>query len=323
MIRNTIDRLNDFLDYSKIHVITARAHADRLKNELTELPPENIIVEPTGRDTAPCAGLTGLITEKNFDEDTVIGFFPADHQIDDTSAFRDAVEKACSGCRETGGIVTFGIEPTRPATGYGYIIPDNASQRESGLKKVKRFTEKPDRDRAQQFIENESALWNSGMFFWSANTILSEIQRSLPKLNQGLQSIRSHWHESGSLEEALNHYYADLPETSVDYGVIEQSENVWTLPVYFDWNDLGTWDSVESLLGADEHGNHITGDSCLVDVEDSILVNRGGPTVGAVGLEDCIIVSTEDAVLVCPKSRAQDVKQLVRKLESEGRDELL
>ncbi len=323
MIRNTIDRLYEFLDISQVYVITARAHADQLKNELTDMPDGNMIVEPVGRDTAPCAGLTGLITKERFGEDTVIGFFPADHQVDDSTAFRRAVKKAIKGCRATDGIVTFGIRPSRPATGYGYLIPDDSVSLESGLKKVERFTEKPNREKACRFIEDESALWNSGMFFWTAQKILSEIERFLPELHVGLNSIHSEWQRTGSLQEALRSGYADLPETSVDYGVMEQSDDVWILPTQFKWSDLGSWNSVQAFLQPDENGNYLKGNSYLVDVEDSVLINRNGPTIGAVGLDEHIVVSTKNAVLVCSRDRAQDVKQLVERLESEGRDDLL
>ncbi len=151
----------------------------------------------------------------------------------------------------------------------------------------------------------------------------SEIERHLPKLHDGLTKIGEEWDETGSLEQALETHYSNLPAISVDYGIIEQTDNIWTLPVDFHWNDLGTWESVEDLLEKDEQGNSRSGDVLTVDVKDSVLVNREGPTVGAIGLEEVVIVSTTDAVLVCPKQRSEDVKKLVEKLEQAERDDLL
>jgi mannose-1-phosphate guanylyltransferase len=192
-----------------------------------------------------------------------------------------------------------------------------------GLTEVREFTEKPNRKRATELIEEENALWNSGMFFWSARTILRETEQHLPKLYEGLQTIDDEWDRTGSLSSALETHYAGLPATSVDYGIVERTDRIWTLPVDFTWNDLGTWESVDELLEEDDRGNNRSGDVITVDTDDSVLVNRDGPTIGAVGVEDLVIVSTEDALLVCPKNRSQDVKKLVKKLEESGRDELL
>lgn len=323
MIKDTTNRLLEFQTPDQIFVVTASEHAGAMKEILDEIPPENIIVEPEGRDTAPCAGLSGIITEQRFNRDTVVGLFPADHRIEETSQFQDAVETAVEGASGTEKIITFGIQPDRPATGYGYILPEDSSSNGNDLLEVEQFTEKPNKNTAIDFIEDHSALWNSGMFVWSANTILSEIEKSLPDLHAGLNSIKDHWDSTGSLDDALSKYYSQLPSTSVDYGVIEEAKETWTLPVDFSWNDLGTWESVETLLDRDPQNNAISGNPILHDVDDSVLVNMEGPTIGAVGLDDMVVVSTEDALLVCPKNLSEDVKKLVNKLKSEGRDELL
>lgn len=323
MIRQTLSRLGHFLDPERIFVVTASQHANTLREEIELIPEENVIVEPEGRDTAACAGLSGVVTRRQFDPETIVGLFPADHRIPDDESFEEAVSRAVRGCEETGDIVCFGIEPDRPATGYGYIIPDPNSRRDDGIMKVLEFTEKPDRNRASSLIEEKGALWNGGMFFWSARTILEEVERYLPELGEGLDAIDRDWNSSGSLENALAEHYPTLPATSVDYGVIERTDRIRTLPVGFEWNDLGTWESVESLLERDENGNALSGDVVTLDGEGSILVNRDGPTIGALGLEEMIVVSTEDALLVCPKNRSEDVRDLVARLENEGRSDLL
>lgn len=324
MIQETIDRLTSFLDPESIFVITADHHAEKLRSTIERVPDENVVVEPEGRDTAACAGLSGLIARRKFDEQTVVGLFPADHRIPDQEQFADAVRTAADGADRTGGIVCFGIRPDRPATGYGYILPAETSSKDStSLTEVREFTEKPNRNRATELIEEENALWNSGMFFWSARTILRETEEHLPTLHEGLQTIDEEWDRTGSLSSALETHYAGLPATSVDYGIVERTDRIWTLPVEFSWNDLGTWESVDELLEEDNRGNNCSGDVVTVDTDDSVLVNRDGPTIGTVGVEDLVVVSTEDALLVCPKSRSQDVKKLVKKLEESGRDELL
>lgn len=323
MIRDTVDRLKRSVDDDRIFIITADEHATPVREEIHELPDENVIVEPTGRDTAACAGLTGLITSERFDKETVVGFFPADHKIEDDAQFDSALEQAVEACQNTSNIVTFGITPDRPATGYGYILPSDESSRANSLVPVKKFTEKPNRNRALELIESHSALWNSGIFFWGAETILGEIQSSLPSLHRGLEKIRYSWRNDGTLNQALEAYYDTLPETSVDFGIMEESSSILVLPVNFGWKDLGTWDSLKKLVEKNDKGNHTIGDTVTLDVEDSILFNEGGPTIGAIGLDDVVIVSTEDVVMVCPVERSEDVKALYERIEDMERTELL
>lgn len=323
MIQETVDRLRTFLKWEQIYVITARQHSEALANQLSSLPEKNLIIEPEGRDTAACAGISGLVTREHFSDETIVGLFPADHQIDDTSRFETAVRQARDGAQTLQGIVTFGIEPDNPATGYGYIIPAETDDRSNDLLEVEKFIEKPARKRACRMIEKQSALWNSGIFFWSGSTILREIESSLPELYSGLELIHTDWRTHGSLNQALDRYYEDLPKVSVDYGVIERAEKTWTLPVNFGWSDLGSWESVASLLESDHNNNCFNGDVCLVDSSETVAVNHGGPMIGAVGVEELVIVSTKDALLVCPRSRTEEVKKLVESLEERGRIDLL
>lgn len=327
MLEQTLNRLRTCYDSDRIYVITARQHRERVVDVCPSLPVEQIIGEPEGRDTAPCAGLGGLIVSEWHDPETIIGVFPADHRIDPEEDFCETVDIASQVCSQWGGITTLGIEPDFPSTGYGYIEYNSNASRSLNNQEVfpvRRFTEKPDEETARKFLEEDRYLWNSGMFFWKASHILEEINKYMPSLARGLKKIREELKKHGDLDRAMESHYGDLPATSVDYGILEQSEMIWTVPARFEWNDLGTWDALESIIAEDDQGNVVSGDVVSLDTETSILVSsEDGPMIGTCGLENCIVVTTEDAVLVCRKDRTEDVKKLVQLLEEQGRDELL
>ncbi|MFB6355959.1 MAG: sugar phosphate nucleotidyltransferase, partial [bacterium] len=213
--------------------------------------------------------------------------------------FQTAVETASRAAANLDAIVTFGIEPTFPSTGYGYI--DYVSDSEelfngSKVYRVEQFKEKPDRATAEQYLNNGGYLWNSGMFFWSAKRILQEVERYMPKLHKGIQNMGQVAQEHG-WSEAMEEYYGTLPSQSVDYGILERSDRVWTLPVSFDWNDLGTWDAIAETFDANEDGNVILADSETVESSDSVVVSDTDHFIGTVGVDDVIVVHTEDATL--------------------------
>ncbi len=326
MLENTIRRLRHVYNLENIYVITSREHRQPVREACGDLPPENVIGEPEGRDTAACAGWAGLIAREELGPETVIGVFPADHRISPREKFITAVEAASQAATELDGLVTFGIRPAFASTGYGYINYDESESREFSQKKVfavKKFTEKPDKKLARQFIEAGDYLWNSGMFFWTARRILAEIEEYMPGLSEGLEKIRDDWQQSRSWEKAAESHYSTLPQTSIDYGILEKSSRVWTLPVDFDWLDLGTWDALENLFERDDAGNVVFGDCEIVDGTNNIIVSAEGPFIGCVGAEDLIVVTTDDAVLVCDRNRAEEVKKLVNKLKGADMDELL
>lgn len=325
MLKATLDRLKQSVPEERILIVTSGEHSEPIRTVAEDLPRENILVEPEGRDTAPCSGLGALVARKRFGSDAVIGSFPADHRIVPTEAFTKNADAAYRAAHELDSIVTFGVKPTQPATGYGYILPEDMTRtiEEKTFKKVKRFTEKPDRNQAMDYIDDSDALWNSGMFFWPAERILTEIEHHAPELSDGLERIFRDWQSTGSLSEALSAHYGSLPEISVDYAILENTDRCWTLPVDFHWNDLGTWESVEELFEPDENGNVIHGDVVLCDSTDNIVYDDDQITVGVVGMEDTVVVVTDDAVLVCPKDQSEKVKTLVNELEKQGRRELL
>jgi len=308
-------------------VITSREHQELVSEVCSSLPEGHIIGEPEGRDTAPCAGLGGLLVSEWHDPDTVIGVFPADHRIEPDDEFHQVVSHASQVCAEWGGITTLGIEPTFPSSGYGYIEFNEDQKREldqQSVYPVRRFTEKPQPEQAEQFLSEGNYLWNSGMFFWQASHILEEINQYMPSLFRGLMNIRDELREGKDLSSTLSRHYGQLPATSVDYGIMEETGTVWTLPARFEWNDLGTWDALESVHETDEDGNISIGDVHSINTTQSILMSTGSaPVIGTVDLENLVVIATEDAVLVCRKDRAEEVKALVKHLEQEGRDEIL
>lgn len=326
MLTATIDRLLPLLNPERIFVITAQEHEEPVRAVCGKLPPQNILGEPEGRDTSACAGWGGIVAREMFGPDTVIGVFPADHRIDPPEKFQSALTTAARACRESDSIVTFGVRPSFPSTGYGYIEYNRqktfkVDDRE--VYDVNRFTEKPDFETAEKFLENGSYLWNSGMFFWTARRILSEIESYMPELFSGLEKIAEKWRNCGSWSAAVVDNYSRLPAISVDYGILENSKQIKTLPVDFNWNDLGTWDALLDLFDKNESGNVQLGDVLGVDSENTFVFNSGGPFVGTVGVDDLIVVSTPDAVLVCSPDSCEEVKKLVNRLEEENRDELL
>ena len=326
MLAGTIERLQPLVEKENIYVITSRQHQEPVRRACGMLPEENILGEPEGRDTAPCVAWGSMVVEEIHGPDTVIGVFPADHRIYPQRMFTEAAEAAGRAALELDSLITFGVNPDFPSTGYGYIQYETTRKEEfykHALHPVRRFTEKPDYGRAEEFLKSGEYLWNSGMFFWSARRIQKEIQTHLPELASGIEKIRERWREEEDWDRAVEPFYSELPEISVDYGILEKTERIWTLPVNFSWGDLGTWDALDKIYESDEQGNICEGDVEVIDSFDSIVFNRGGPFVGAVGLEDIVVVSTEDAVLVCPKKKAEQVKKMVNRLEEEGRDELL
>lgn len=321
LLKQTLDRLEAALPTERIYVITAREHESVIRDHAGSVPPGNVIAEPEGRDTAACAALGSMIARDQLGNQGVMGLFPADHLIQPRDLFAHFVELAYRVTGERGGIVTFGIPPDHPSTGYGYIRYDDASGEEVNdqvVYAVESFTEKPDRNRARDFLSQGNYLWNSGMFFWKAGHFLSEVKRCLPGLHEGLDRIQSEWRETGDLRKALEKHYARLPAISVDYGILEKTDRVFTLPVSFEWSDLGTWDSLEKLFDTDENSNVRVGNVVSLDSVNSILFGSDSMLIGTIGVEGLVVVATEDAVLVCPKDRAEDVKALVNELKQDG-----
>ena len=318
MVNEAVARLSRVAANEDIYIVTNSAQAEKMRAVTKgRVRAEHILSEPCARNTAACIGYAAMkiMYEKG---DGVLVITPSDAYIRDEDAFASVLETAVQAAWETEKLVTIGITPTFPATGYGYIRFRAA---EGAVKPVDRFVEKPDRARAEEFLRSGEYVWNSGMFVWKASVILEKFKTLLPELYRGLQKIAASF-GSGAEAETLAEVYPALPGISVDNGIMERSGDILVVPGEFGWSDVGSWDMMNVLHPEDERGNIALGDALLLDSSHT-TVYAGSRLVAVVGAEGLVVVETPDAVLVCPKDRVQDVKAVVGRLAKEGREELL
>ena len=313
MVRRTVERLFPLLEPAQVFVVTAREHAEAVREDLDLLPPENVIDEPAGRDTAAAVGLAAAFLEWR-DPEAVFATLPADHDIHPPDEFHRSLREAREAAR-AGALVTLGVRPRHPATGYGYL---HRGAREGNGFRVRRFCEKPDPETARGFVAAGDYYWNSGMFVWSARAILAEIDRHLPALSAGLREVRAAFGTS-RLPEVLERVYAGLPRISIDYGVMEKAERVVMLEAGFEWDDVGSWAAALGRRPKDAAGNALEG-ACVAAETKGSLVLSSDPRhlVAVLGLEGFVVVHTPDATLVCPKDRADELKTLIEEIRRRG-----
>jgi mannose-1-phosphate guanylyltransferase len=322
MIQETVWRVRDLTDPSHIFIVTNALYAEPIRKQLPGIPEENIILEPEGRNTAPCIGLASLFIGAR-DPDGVTIVLASDHIIQKPAEFRAILQQGAAAAEQTGGIVTLGIAPDRPETGYGYIKMGEAIAAGQDVCKVERFTEKPDFNTAVDFLENGRYLWNSGMFIWKTATIRQLIAEYMPELHQGLEVIGKVI-GSPDYRRVLHEEYVKFEKLSIDYGIMERAPKVYVIPADIGWDDVGSWLSLERVRPLDRYGNVIAGpEITAIDLKDCIFETQGDKLVTAIGLRDLIYVETEDAVLICPKARAQDVKLVLEKLKAEKKEKYL
>jgi len=298
LLQETLERIKPLIPARDVVVVTRSSLRRIVERQLPQVPRKNIISEPAGRNTAPCVGLATKMIRGN----AVMVVLPADHMIKPQKRFLNTMKKAVTLAQETESLITIGIKPSYPATGYGYI---EIGKRVGGqVFRVKRFVEKPDRKKAEKFLKSGRFFWNSGMFVWKKSVILKAMEDYMPSLCRGLETI-----SSGN----INKLYPRLPNVSIDYGIMEKATNSLVIPANFSWEDLGSWESLEKFLSRDENKNAIFGRVSTIDSRNCIMVNRKG-LLSTIGISDLVIISTEDATLVFPKGKGQEVKKLVEKL---------
>ena len=321
LLRATVERLEPLVGAGRVMVVTGAAVAGAVRRELPEVPADNIVVEPEGRDTAACVGLAAWTVARRW-PGAVMLVVPADHVISDGEALRRALAAAAVVAAERRGLVTLGIAPTRPETGFGYVELGGAEGAVDGIPvhRVARFVEKPDRPAAESMVASGRYRWNSGMFAWTCEAIEEAIRAHLPGLADGLDALFGRAAADG-MEAALAACYPGLEKISIDYGVLERAERVWALAVDLSWSDVGAWPGLEEVLPAGD-GAVTVGDVLAIDAEGSVVVSDG-PLVAAVGVRDLVVVAAGDAVLVVPKDQAQRVREVVERLRAMGRDDLL
>ncbi len=318
LLRKTYERSASFVDKDLIYVVTGKKYIDQTLAE-TGLPKQNIIGEPSSKNTAPAIGLAATFISI-MDEKAVMAVLPADHTIGKKEAFLGCLQDASSIASEGNCIVTLGIPPAFPATGYGYIkaaapLTSKKTKLNNEAFKVASFVEKPDKETACRYLQGGGYFWNSGMFIFRVDKILTAIKNLLPELYQGLQKIKAHL-KSEERDRVIQQVYKDLPSTSIDYGIMEKCENAVVIPADIDWNDVGDWKQMERLMEKDSDHNAVDGKHLGVETEGSIIYSElEHKLIATLGIENLVVVDTEDALLVMDKSRSQDLKEIVKKVE--------
>lgn len=319
MIQDTVKRMEGLIEPKNIFVITNKVQKSRVIEQLPQLPEENIVDEPFGKNTAACIGLASiLIKAKN--NDAVIVTLPSDHLIKDDEEFRNCLKNAAEFAYNSKGLVTIGITPNRPETGYGYIQFDE-KEVSNNVYKVLTFAEKPNLETARRFIESGDFLWNAGIFMWRVDSILEEIKNFLPDLHEGLLEIESAIGTT-DFEKQLVSVYGQLKSVSIDYGVMEKAQNVFLTKADFYWNDVGSWEAVYEVAEKDEEGNALIGDIYTEKTFGSYVFSPK-KFVATIGVENLIIIDTHEALLVCNRDNAQEVRQIVEYLKMNKRSELI
>ena len=319
MLQETAARFQPFLAAGDVYVVCGQRYVQQVREQLDQLREDQIIGEPSARNTAPCIGLAALYLRRHF-PDEVMSVFPSDHVIQDVAEFHQVLQAAQELARE-GWLVTFGIHPSYPATGYGYVQKGDSLGEFAGCAahEVAGFTEKPDRSRAEQFLQEGKYYWNSGMFVWSIDRILTEMERHMPELYQALMEIDGSWEDPVGMEKI----YSGLEKTSIDVGVMEKAEKIAVLPCTLGWSDVGNWRALEQVEKSDEKGVISNGPHVNIDSRDSVLYTSEGKLVALVGVQDLVVVDAPDALLVCARERIEEVKQVVEHLKKLGWDEYL
>ena len=309
LLRATAERVWHLLPPERTFIVTSELLRDQVAQALPELQPHQILAEPVGRNTAPCIGWAATHL-KRLDEDAIMCVLPADHYIDEAQAYVDTLQRGLEAATH-GDYVTIGIRPTRAETGYGYI--EVGAELDPGVFRARRFVEKPNRQRAEQFVSNGNFLWNSGMFFFLASRILEAIDEHLPGLGAELQRY-DQAARAGGEAELIKETYSQLPAVSIDHGIMEKVSAVSVVPGSFAWSDLGSWTSAWELAPQDEQKNVLPKDGLAVDASGNYVTAPDGKLVALVGVDDLVVVDSGDALLVIPKDRAQDVREIVAAL---------
>jgi len=322
LLQQTFNRLTTLTEPQRILVVCGPAHAAAIARQIPGLPAGNIIVEPSPNGTGPALALASAIIQRH-DPHAIMGSFAADHDVADVPSFTAAVQAAIAAAR-TGNLVTIGLTPTRPETGYGYIerTDEVIAQTECGTAyRAARFVEKPDLERAEEYIASGTFLWNAGMFVWRVDALQAELARLQPKIDAGVHRIASAW-ESGEQETVAASIWATLPNITIDHGVMEHARRVAVVPAEMGWSDVGDWHGLGELIEQDALGNSVRGDLLQIDTTNSVIWSESKRMVAMVGLDNIIVVDTEDALLVVDREKSQEVKKVVDRLKEIMRDKL-
>lgn len=323
MIQNTVSRLEKLTDITNIYIVTNQSYCELIHHQLPLLPKENIIVEPVGRNTAPCIGLAAVHIAQTKPDSTMI-VLPSDHMIRNEEEFIEMLKVGVEVAGRGENLVTLGITPSYPETGYGYIECTN--QKETVLNQtifqVQRFVEKPDFEKAKQYISSGKFLWNSGMFIWRTSIIMDMFRKHMPSLALSLSRIDAAYRLGDPSETIMEQFVDHIDGESIDYGVMENAESIYTIPCQFGWDDVGSWTSLDRIQESDDMGNVIRGHVISIETRNSIIEGNE-KLIATLGVENLIIVDTEDVTLVCTKERAQEVKSILQELRKKKLEQYL
>ncbi|HVI76460.1 MAG TPA: mannose-1-phosphate guanylyltransferase [Anaeromyxobacteraceae bacterium] len=342
LLAATVARLPPLAKLDRTFVACGPAHAAAVRRILPDLPKDNLLVEPCARNTAPCVGLAALHVSR-LDRKGVMAMLPADHHVARPAAFREAL-KAAAEVAQGGAIATIGVKPSRPETGYGYLkvgerldgpaagagkgarakAKPAPAKGDAGLaaRRVAKFVEKPDRATAERYLQDGGYLWNSGIFVFRADVILDEIRRTLPDLREQLERI-DRAIGTPRAARALAEAFPRCPSISIDYGVMEKSDRIAVVPADFGWSDVGSFEALRDVRAQDARGNVAEGEAMIFDGKDNVVLGLPGRPLAVIGVDDLIVVDAGDAVLVCRRDRAQDVRKAVDELKRRGREEMI
>jgi mannose-1-phosphate guanylyltransferase len=324
MLQMTYDRIKELTSTDKILVITSSELKDSVSKQLPEIPKKNIIAEPFGRNTAPCIGLAGAIIQSREKNNEIMIVLPSDHLIKDVEKFRNTLITAAKYIPERDCLITIGIKPAYPETGYGYIqkYSEIASTFNRSIYKVKTFAEKPNLETAKRFLESGDFLWNSGMFIWSVKSIMDEFDEHQPELAEGLSFLKEKV-DTPQMDEAIYDVYSKTKSISIDYGIMEAAKNVCVIEADFGWNDVGSWEAVYNISEKDSKGNAVQApEKVLLNAKNNYIFSSK-KLVAAVDVEDLVVVETDDALLICRKEESQKVKDVVDNLRRKKFDKYL
>lgn len=319
MIQLTVERILPFVDIEDIYIATNKDYKSLVLEQLPGLPEQNILCEPVGRNTAPCIGLGAVHIGAKYD-DAVMMVLPSDHLIKLTDVFAETLSAGCKIAEEGNNLVTIGIQPNYPETGYGYIKMDKAVVKDCAYS-VECFVEKPDIETAKGYVSSGAYAWNSGMFIWKISSILSNIQAFLPDMYKGLSEIGE---AVGTAEEdiRLQAVFPGLESISIDYGIMEKASDIYVIPGNFGWDDVGSWLAIERIKGTDDNNNTISGNVVAVDTNNCIIEAKE-KLIAAVGVKDLVIVDTDDALLVSSKDFTGNIKKVLETLREQKADQYL
>lgn len=316
LIQTTVDRLLPKIKLENIYIVTADSHVQKVKEHLPELNPSNIIVEPEGMNTAPAIALSALFLSKRYKPEDKMLVLPADSTIKNIPEYLKSIDIAKEAV-EQDNLVVFGVKPSYPSTGYGYI--EGGEKTKIGTI-VKNFKEKPDLKTAKQFIKSGNYYWNAGMFMWKVGTILDAYAKYLPKVSSLLSEISSRWQMNG-VDSDISNIYSKMPKIPVDIGIMEQAEKRIVIPVDFEWSDIGGWKTLFDLSEKDKNNNVLKCANKIIDTKNCFVHSE--KFVALLGVKDLIVVDTSDVLMIAEQNKTEEVKNIVKALEDENKVDLL